>query len=268
MTHVENPFISRARIAADLGKLGLRRGGMALVHSSLKSLGRVDGGPDAAIDALHDALGPDGLLVFPSFQKGGEHKLLREGVAFDVRSTPTGQGLLPETFRRRADVIRSLSPTHCLAARGPGADEFLAGHEKCEVSVGHGTPFEKIVERGGQILLLGVTHACNTMLHYVENTSGAPTVSRELFTPTVIDADGRPHTVPTYPHMPGLRRRYERVETELMAAGIQANGRVGLADARLIDARAMARQLGARVRADPLYLIDVFNPAPTPPVAG
>ncbi len=265
MIHVETTVITRGRIAADLEKLGLRRGGLALVHSSLKSLGRVDGGPDAVIDALHDALGPEGLLVFPSFQKGGEHKLLREGVVFDVRSTPTGQGLLPETFRRRPDAIRSLSPTHCLAARGPGADDLLAGHEKYQVSVGHGTPFEKFLERGGQILLLGVTHACNTMLHYVENTSGAPTLSRELFTPTVIDAAGRPHAVPTYPHMPGLRRRYERVEQELTAAGIQANGRVGLADARLIDARAMARHLGAQVRADPLYLIEVFNPAPTTP---
>ncbi len=267
MNNPETPLITRERLAADLEKIGLRRGGLALVHSSLKSLGRVDGGPDAVIDALHDVLGPAGLLVFPSFQKGGEHKLLREGVVFDVRSTPTGQGLLPETFRRRPGAIRSLSPTHCLAARGPGADEFLAGHEKCEVSVGHGTPFEKIVERGGQILLLGVTHACNTMLHYVENTSGAPTVSCELFTPTVIDAAGQAHTVPTYPHMPGLRRRYERIEQELTAAGIQANRRVGLAEARLIDARAMARHIGARVRADPLYLIDVFNPAPTTPGA-
>ena len=267
MNNPETPVITRARIAADLEKLGLRRGGPALVHSSLKSLGRVDGGPETVIDAMYDALGPEGLLVFPSFQKGGEHKLLREGVVFDVRSTPTGQGLLPETFRRRPGAVRSLSPTHCLAARGPGADEFLAGHEKCQVSVGHGTPFEKFLEWGGQILLLGVTHACNTMLHYVENTSGAPTLSRELFTPTVMDAAGQAHTVPTYPHMPGLRRRYERVEPELMAAGIQVNGRVGLADARLIDARAMARQLGAQVCADPLYLIDVFNPAPATPGA-
>jgi len=268
MNNPETPVITRARIAADLEKLGLQRGGLALVHSSLKSLGRVDGGPETVIDALLDVLGPEGLLVFPSFQKGGEHKLLREGVVFDVRSTPTGQGFLPETFRQRPCVIRSLSPTHCLAACGPGAEEFLAGHEKCTVSVGHGTPFDKFVERGGKILLLGVTHACNTMLHYVENTGGAPTVSRELFTPTVIDAAGQTHTVPTYPHMPGLRRNYERVEPELMAAGAQINGMVGQAVARLVDARAMAQHLGAKLCADPLYLIDVFNPAPTPPVAG
>ena len=129
MAHVEIPTITRARIAADLEKLGLQRGGLVLAHSSLKSIGWVEGGPETVIDALLDVLGPEGLLVFPSFQKGGEHKLLREGVVFDVRSTPTGQGLLPETFRRRPCAIRSLSPTHCLAACGPGAGALLAGHE-------------------------------------------------------------------------------------------------------------------------------------------
>lgn len=248
--------ITRAGMVANLTALGLRQNDIVLVHSSLKSIGRVAGGPAAVIDALLDILGPTGILVFPSFQKGGEYKLLSEGVVFDVCATPTQQGLLPETFRQRAGVIRSLSPTHCLAAAGANAAALLAGHEKCNVSVGHNTPFEKIARQGGKILLLGVTHACNTMLHYVENTGGAPTISSELFDATVIDGAGRRHAVPTYPHMPGLSRRYERVEPELLAAGIQHNGGVGQAIARLIDAGAMVASLGAKIRADPLYLIE------------
>ncbi len=253
--------VSREQISQDLAQLGLRQGDTVLVHSSLKSIGHVAGGPDAVLDALEDVLGCDGLLVFPSFQKGGEHKLLREGVIFDLRTSPTGQGLIPETFRHRRGTIRSLSPTHSLAACGKDAESFLAGHELCNVSAGRHTPFEKLLARKGKILLLGVTHSCNTTLHYVENVHGAPTVSREEFLPVVVDMAGVSHTVPTYPHMPGLRRRYERVEQELLDEGIQNNGRIGKALSRLIDAKAMDAHLSLKLQKDPLYLIEVFCPS-------
>lgn len=234
-------------------------GDIVLVHSSMKALGYVAGGPDAVIDALLETLGDAGTLLFPSFQKGSEHVLLRNGCVFDVRTSPTEQGFLPETFRRRPGVIRSLSPTHCLAGLGRRAAELLEGHERCPVSVGKGSPFEKLMACRGKILLLGVTHAADTMLHFVENVNGAPTVCRECFQPRVIDTTGQEHVVPTYPHMPGLRRRYERVEPLLLADGIQRNGPVGAATARLVDAAGMAERIGAEIRRDPLFLIEVFT---------
>ena len=252
--------ITRERIVSDLRKLGLRAGDAVLMHSSLKSIGYVEGGPETVIDGLLDVLGTEGTLIFPSFQKGSEHAQLRNGLIFDVRTTLAGQGLLAETFRKRAGVFRSLNPTHSLAACGKDAGAILAGHEKCSVSVGRGTPFEKLVERNGKILLVGVTHACNTMLHYVENTGGAPTVCGEQFTPEVIDAEGKRIDVPTWPHMPGLRRRYERVDEELLAWGIQQNGPIGNAQSRLISAGNMVRHLHKKLRDNPLYLIEVFTP--------
>ena len=169
-------------------------------------------------------------------------------------------GLITETFRRRPGVIRSISPTHCTAGTGKRAAEILADHQHCNVSVGRGSPYDKLVRGGGKILLLGVTHSSNTTLHLVENTNGAPTVCRELFRPLVIDMEGRSWVIPTHPHMPGLQRRYVRVEEELLAAGIQKNGPVGAATARLIDAGAMARTIGARVQENPVYLCNVFTP--------
>jgi aminoglycoside 3-N-acetyltransferase len=244
-----------------LRALGLAAGDIVLVHSSMKALGRVEGGPDAVIDAFLDVLGRSGTLVFPSFQAGGEHELLRNNCVFDVRSTPTGTGLLPETFRRRPGVTRSLSPTHCMAVYGKNAVELMAGHELCDVSAGRNSPFEKMISIHAKIVLLGVTHAADTTLHFIENTSGAPTLCRELFQPSVIDTEGRTIVVPTHPHMPGLRRRYERVEDVLILAGIQKNGMVGQALTRVVDAAGMAQVIGEKIRRDPLYLIEVFTPS-------
>ena len=252
--------VTRARIAGDLRALGIGPGGVVLVHSSLKAVGRVEGGPEAVIEAFLDAIGPEGTLVFPSFQAGSEHELTRNACVFDVRSTPTGTGLIPDTFWRRPGVVRSLSPTHCMSACGKYAAELMAGHELCNVSTGRGSPFEKMAALGAKIVLLGVTHSADTTLHFIENTSGAPTVCRELFKPTVIDSAGRAIVVPTHPHMPGLRRRYERVEDVLLKAGLQKNGPVGMAQTRIVDAGGMVRVIGEKIRQNPLFLIEVFTP--------
>ncbi len=241
---------------------GLAPGDTVLVHSSLKSLGRVDGGADAVIDALLETLGGGGTLLMPSFQAGSEFFLVDRGCRFDLRNTPSDCGMITEVFRRRPGVLRSLSPTHCVAGTGPTAERLLSGHERCRISAGPGSPFHRLADAKGRILLLGVTHASNTSLHFVENANGAPTICRKEYLPVVIDAQGVPVTVPTWPHMPGLPRRYPRVEPLLLEAGIQRNGRVGMADTRLIQAGPMADRVGAVIRRDPLFLIQPFETLP------
>lgn len=251
--------MTKDMLIRDLRRAGVLEGDLLLVHSAFSSLGHVEGGPEEMIAALLEVLGPAGTLLMPSWLKGSEHVLLRQGCVFDLRTSPSEMGLLSETFRRRNGVVRSLNPTHCVAGVGAQAETLLKDHQYCQVSVGRGTPFDKFVQRNGKIILLGVTHASNTILHFVENTFGAPTLCRELFRPVVIDRDGRSWVVPTYPHMPGLARRYERVEQELLAARSQVNSAIGPATLRLIQAKSMVELLGAKVRQDPLYLCDVFT---------
>ena len=241
-----------------LRQLGLAAGDTVLVHGSLKSLGQVEGGADMVIDALRETLTPEGTLLMPSFQSASEFFLVDRGCRFDVWSSRSECGLISETFRRRPGVIRSLSPTHCTAGCGRRAAELLAGHERCRLSVGRGSPYHRLVEAGGKILLLGVTHDANTTLHFVENTNGAPTICRQEYTPSVVNANGVEITVPMLPHMPGLPRNYTKVEPLLRQAGIQVNARVGPAEARLVQAEAMAAMIGEKVRDQPLFLIKPF----------
>jgi aminoglycoside 3-N-acetyltransferase len=250
----------RTRIVRDLQALGLQAGDSVLVHSSLKSIGHVDGGPDTVIDALLEVLGKTGTLLMPSFQNGSEFYLCDRGCKFDVRNSPSELGIITETFRKRLGVIRSLNPTHCTAGLGTEAAKLLAGHENCKVSCGKGSPYHKICESGGKILLLGVTHGSNTTLHFVENTNGAPTVCRVLYDCTVIDQNGKRLNVPTYPHLPKIERNYPRVDSILTDQKIQNVGKIGMAESRLIDAGRMSEVIGAMIRQDPLFLIIPFNP--------
>ncbi len=52
-------MLSRKQLADGFTNLGLRAGDVVLVHSSYKSLGPVDGGPQTVVDALLDVLTPD-----------------------------------------------------------------------------------------------------------------------------------------------------------------------------------------------------------------
>lgn len=55
--------IFKTDIVAGLQNLGLRRDDHVIVHSSLKSLGYVEGGPDAVIDAVLETVGPGGTML-------------------------------------------------------------------------------------------------------------------------------------------------------------------------------------------------------------
>ncbi len=74
--------------------LGVQTGDTLLVHSSYKSLGEVDGGPQTVIDALLSALGPNGTLIMPTFNFD-----FNQGKPWDVRKTRSKMGALTEVVR-------------------------------------------------------------------------------------------------------------------------------------------------------------------------
>ena len=92
--------------------------GTLLVHSSMKAIGPVEGGADAVLDALSEYM-KDGLLVLPTHTWA---TVKDERNVFDVLREPSCVGILPELFRKRPGVVRSLHPTHSVAALGREAD--------------------------------------------------------------------------------------------------------------------------------------------------
>jgi len=58
--------MDRKAFVEDLKRLGVREGVDLLVHSSLRRTGPVEGGADAVIDGLLEAIGPNGTLLAPN----------------------------------------------------------------------------------------------------------------------------------------------------------------------------------------------------------
>jgi aminoglycoside N3'-acetyltransferase len=218
--------ISRGEIVAQLRSLGVAAGGVLLVHSSFRAVRPVEDGPRGLILALLDALGPRGTLVMPSWTGDDD-------VVFDSRSTAASPdlGIVAETFRQLPGVVRSTHP-FAFAAAGPLASEItgdplpLPPHRR-------ESPVGRVFDHDGQVLLLGTGHNANTTLHLAELMAEVPYRLHKHCTVTV---HGRPVRV-EYGENDHCCERFGFAEAWLRSRGLQAEGTIGAAHARLARSR-------------------------------
>jgi aminoglycoside 3-N-acetyltransferase len=135
--------INKDDIKFSLELMDIKKGDVMIVHSSLSSMGYIQGGADAVIDALLETVGDEGTIVMSTLTGWADH--------FDVNTTPSAVGKISEVFRKRYNAYRSLHPVHSVAAIGKHAKYITEGHDKCETGCGPGTPYYKIRELDGKM---------------------------------------------------------------------------------------------------------------------
>ena len=162
------PQITRETLLNDLRNLGVESGDFVTVHSSMKSIGWVEGGPQAVIDAMLDSVKPDGHLMIPLF-----HKMPKGQTTMTLADAPTYLGLLPDTFRKLPGVVRSPHPTHSVGIIGPRAKEIADSHIN-STSVGRNGPYHILANEGGWVLHIGTNFNSCTIIHLAEVLAGAP----------------------------------------------------------------------------------------------
>ncbi len=183
------PSVTKAGILAGLRALGVLPGCGLMVHSSLKSFGHVQGGAQAVVEALMEAVSEQGTLLMPSFNHRAPFETGGAGV-YDPLQTPTTNGAIPDCFWRMPDVWRSLDPTHPFAAWGKHARRYIEFHHRT-LTMGPASPLGLLHANDGFALLLGVGYSANTFHHVVETTTGAPCLGRRTEAYPVRLPDGR-----------------------------------------------------------------------------
>ncbi len=242
--------LSRADVTGQLRALGVERSGILLVHTSFRAVRPIEGGPLGLIEALRASLGPDGTLVMPSWTGDDDEP-------FDPASTPAAPdlGVVADTFWRLPGVVRSNHPA-AFAAAGPQAERITTGPLPIPPHSPE-SPAGRVHELDGQVLLLGVGHDSDTTLHLAELLAGVPyRVPRHS---TVIQ-DGRWVRI-DYGENDHCCARFALVDDWLRARGLQSEGRVGHAHARLARARDIVEVALEQLARDPLLFLH-------PPSAG
>lgn len=180
-----------------LEDLGIDKNGVLLVHSSMKSIGTVENGADTVLDALCEYM-KDGLLVFPTHTWS---YINASNPKFYVEDSEVCIGILPELFRKREGVVRSLHPTHSVAALGKGAEEFISGNELWDTPCARQSPWGKLLDLKAEIMLIGVDLRRNTFMHGVEEWVDIPgRLTEEPEKLYVVIKDGREIEVPSRRH--------------------------------------------------------------------
>ena len=253
---------TRDGLAADLRSLGVAPGDLLLVHTSVKALGWIPGGPVAVVQALLDAVGEAGTLVVPtqtaanSDPSAWQHPpvpedwwpVIREHTpAFDPAVTPSEwMGRVPEVVRTWPGARRSAHPQTSFAALGPLADEVCAVHD-LDSQCGERSPLAALERLGARVLLLGATFGSCTAFHLAEYRvpGAAPTKSDGAAVRT--EDGGR--TWATYEDLDLDEDDFEQIGEALLATGTVRSGRVGAADCHLVDLAAAVAFAAAWMRA-------------------
>lgn len=236
--------VTTSALATQLRAIGVRHGGILVVHMSFRAVRPVEGGPAGVIDALLEALGPNGTLVMPSWTGDDD-------TPFDPVHTPVSPdlGVTPEVFRKRRGVLRSNHP-FAFAALGPHAEAITGDPlpippHRVESAIG------RVWERNGQILLLGVGHDSNTTIHLAEALAHVPYAVPKHVT---VLRDGRPVRI-DYGENDHCCRRFTLADEWLRGRGLQRDGRVGNADARLVDSQDVVAVVRRHLARDPLLFL-------------
>lgn len=244
--------VDRHDIARGLADLGVQAGEALLVHSSLSRFGHVKGGADAVIDALLEAVGPDGTVVVPTHTWATVNA---QSPVFDVRSTPSIVGIITEVFRARSGARRGLHPTHSCAAIGPLRDELLRDHEAQITPCGSRSPYQRLMDRGGRIVFLGVTLVVNTSFHALEEVACVPWLFDRFQMLYSVGYDGERRPVPSRRHSNDMPRDYARMEPVLEERDALVKGQIGDATVRVVNARAMRDIVVPMLAEDPFLLL-------------
>ncbi len=239
-------------LAANLAALGVEPGMVLVVHSSLKSLGWVNGGPVAVILALEQVLGPEGTLVMPTHSgdlsdpanwvappvpESWWETIRATMPAYDPTLTPTYyMGVIPETFRKQEGVMRSEHPTASFAVWGKHTHQIVEDQELVPF-FGERSPLARVYDLDGKVLLLGVGHGNNTSLHIAEGRARIPQRMVHSGSPLLVD---------------GVRQwvAYDDVDWDdddfvslgadfARETGLQHSGKIARADALLMPQRAL-----------------------------
>lgn len=164
--------VTVASLRADLLSLGVAPGDTLLVHASLSSLGWVSGGAVAVIDALLQAVEPQGTIVMPAQSAGltepaswgappvpaSWHQTIRETMpAYDPGTTPTrDMGRVAELFRNWPGALRSDHPSASFAALGPLSGQIIGHHDLAD-PLGEGSPLGALYSHDAKVLPIGAS---------------------------------------------------------------------------------------------------------------
>lgn len=163
-------MITKKQLIEEIKNMNITSNDTLLIHSSLKSLGYVEGGASTVVEAFMEVIN-DGLLIFPTHTWG---IIRNDDETFDVNNTPSNVGAIPNAALDTKKFIRSNHPTHSVCAYGKNALEYVKLDNYAKTPCGKDCCFGALKNMNAKILFLGAPLSKNTFIHSIEEEMNVP----------------------------------------------------------------------------------------------
>lgn len=248
-------MLTKNDLVKGFSQMGLAAGDIVLVHSSYKSFGPVEGGPQTVIDALLEVLTTEGTLIMPTFNFD-----FNKGEAWDVRSTPSKMGVLTEVARTNPESRRVFHPFYSFAILGKLKDELTRLRYKD--SYGKESIFMRLRELDAKIMVIGLSYNHSmTFMHHIEQMEGVDYRFIKAFTGMVTDEHGRTYedtfTMLVRDIDRGVQTAVDPMGELLDASGIVTIRRIGEAEVRLMKANDVYTFVSVEMKKNPTLMYRV-----------
>ncbi len=240
-----------------LQQMGFAGTETVMIHSSMKSIGEVEGGAQTVIDALMEYFS-EGLLLLPTHTW---RQMSEEYCVFDPETEPACVGILPNLFMKRKGVVRSLHPTHSIAAYGKRAAEYIQGEENITTPCAPEGCWGRLLTEHAKILLIGVTHARNTFIHGIEEMWDVPerlTKEPVLFQIKMPDGSLKPSLVHRHynPYTDHISEEFDKMQEGYFLTGAAKKTQFGDVACILCDAKRLYEVTGKILQKERNCFID------------
>lgn len=208
-----------------------------IVHSSLKSIGYVDGGAETLLSALKKHFCKNGgLLCIPT------HTWI--SMVLDLTASESNLGALPTAAACHPDGVRSIHPTHSITVFGDRADKFVENENFSDTPTNPNGCYGNIYKQNGYILLIGVDQRKNTLIHCFEEMLGVKgRLTDEKIEARIIHKDGREEIRKLHwfdeSKISDVSKFFDKFEPAFRHYGCIIDGKLGNADVQLCNARKM-----------------------------
>ena len=237
MVYTKNDILNQ------LEEMKVPKDSIIILHSSLKAVGKVEGGAEALLEALTEHITAEGgLLCIPAHTW---HNLGKE-ITLDMEAGDHCLGALTTVALNSKKGIRSENPIHSLVVFGDRkrAEEFIKDEPFLKTSTGKDSCHGKLYSKKGYVLLMGVAQNRNTYLHAVAEILNLPDrMAKSPLKATVKRADGeiinREMTLYSCSFTGDISQRFIKYDTAFRYHRCITDGFIGNAPTMLCDARKM-----------------------------
>jgi len=236
-------------------ELGIDKGDVILVHSSYKSLGDVDGGPQTVIDSLKHILSEEGTLIVPTFNYD-----FCDGKPYDIKKTPSKMGIISELLRNDSESKRTHDPVFSFAVFGKYRDHL--SNLKYNHSFGPDSVFAKLLKLNGKIVIIGLKYNQSvTFFHHIEEIQGCDYRFFKKFRGKIIDYDGKEKTDEITLFVRdierGIQNDVDKMGSILEHEGIVNKKIIGNSEVKLMRANEVYQRTVIEMKKNPHILIKI-----------